>query len=126
MPDSGLAEKTPIRNTAHIIFDVNDPVVTNTTENIMVSGIVGINEQKTNEPSPISIYPNPSNSLIHVVLENNEAATARITSMDGRTFKESLDVSAGNPIDVSQLPQGMFILTVRQGTKSFQTSFVKQ
>lgn len=126
MPDSGLAEKTPIRNTAHIIFDVNDPVRTNTTENIMVSGIVSISEQNTNKPSSVSIYPNPSRSLIHVVLENDEPTIAKITSMDGRTLKDHLEISSGNPIDVSQLPRGMFILTIRQGTQSFQTSFVKQ
>ena len=43
-PKEGLAEETQIENTASIYFDFNPPIVTNTTESIMVSEILYDND----------------------------------------------------------------------------------
>ena len=55
---TGLPEETAIKNTAHIYFDFNPAIVTNTTSNLMVSKLPG----KGNNASKgklFNIYPNP-------------------------------------------------------------------
>jgi FG-GAP-like repeat len=55
---TGLPEETAIKNTAHIYFDFNPAIVTNTTNNLMVSKLPG----KVNNASKgklFNIYPNP-------------------------------------------------------------------
>ncbi|HNP99409.1 MAG TPA: T9SS type A sorting domain-containing protein, partial [Bacteroidia bacterium] len=57
-PHIGLADPTLIENTAYIVFDINDPVVTNTAFNTMVNQIpLGI----TSLPDHIKakVVPNP-------------------------------------------------------------------
>jgi len=63
-PVSGLDDYTSIENTAYIIFDSNDAIITNTTQNTMVTIIpVGISEL---ESSSIHISPNPANNYIYL------------------------------------------------------------
>ncbi|MBK9490010.1 MAG: hypothetical protein IPO07_15465 [Haliscomenobacter sp.] len=56
---SGLAEKTTIDNTAYIYFDQNPAIVTNTTQNIMVSKFEDISTSSQDKffPQTLSYIP---------------------------------------------------------------------
>ncbi|HLP94939.1 MAG TPA: T9SS type A sorting domain-containing protein [Saprospiraceae bacterium] len=61
-PKPGLPDPTLVRNTAHIYFDFNPAIVTNTTESILVETLPSIGTEEVHEePTPISkLFPNPS------------------------------------------------------------------
>jgi len=54
----GLAEETDINNTAHIYFDFNPAIVTNTTSNLMVSKLPRKGGNATTGQL-VKVYPNP-------------------------------------------------------------------
>ncbi len=69
-PKSGLADGTEINNTAYILFDVNAPVVTNTTWNTLVTTIpVGI-PYAVPAAGPWSLFPNPVTDQAVLVFPN--------------------------------------------------------
>lgn len=55
---TGLPEETNIKNTAHIYFDFNPPIVTNTTSNLMVSSLPRRGNNGS-EGKLAKVYPNP-------------------------------------------------------------------
>lgn len=86
-----------IENTAHIYFDFNAPIVTNTTYNIVAdlppedtttidtsgTGFTGINQT----PVRFTLYPNPGNGLINIHAEGLPSGHITVTALDllGRT-----------------------------------------
>lgn len=58
---AGLAEETPIRNRAGIYFDLNPPIITNTTLNTLVSKLPGVSAALDFRRSDlaVNVYPNP-------------------------------------------------------------------
>jgi len=64
-PDSTIAENTLVENTAHIYFDFNEAIVTNTTENIMVSEFPILDAVFEVDLLAIDVFPNPSGSMFY-------------------------------------------------------------
>lgn len=64
-PDSMIAPTTIIENTAHIYFDFNPAIVTNTTSNIVTLSFPTPNNVEDEYLSEISMYPNPSFGIVH-------------------------------------------------------------
>jgi hypothetical protein len=69
----------------------------------------------------MSIYPNPANQLVTILLDDAKAETgiAKVYSLSGSLVIENLTVISGNQmkIDVSSLKPGLYILEVTQGGK---------
>ncbi len=75
---TGLPDTTLINNTAHIYFDFNAAVVTNTTFNTLLYVLpVGLNE--ANESSGVFIKPNPLNESALLSFINPDAAEYTFT-----------------------------------------------
>ncbi len=64
-PRSDLTEGSVIENRANIYFDLNAPIVTNTTSNTMVSVIPGVRGPAAAERW-LSVYPNPASDRLVV------------------------------------------------------------
>jgi len=62
----GLAENTPITNSAGIYFDFNPPVITNTTQNVMVSELPVVSTTLPYELPDFIITPNPNTGVFQV------------------------------------------------------------
>ncbi len=79
-----IPENTKVRNTAFIYFDLNKPVVTNTTENVMVTSFSPISNLEDVTISQFSVYPNPASG--YIILDNaiEDAKEIKIITNDGK------------------------------------------
>lgn len=95
VPQTGLPDTTVINNTAHIFFDFNAAVVTNTTLNTLLYVLpVGINEVDDN--GGVIIQPNPF----------NESAVLTFNNPGGDMFTFTIYGIAGNKIAPEQKTKG--------------------
>ncbi len=75
---STTADFTTIENTAFIVFDSNAPIVTNTTNNLMVFMIpVGLSEA-VKESGQSIVYPNPFSETAILVFKNENHSATRL------------------------------------------------
>lgn len=118
----GLSLGTQIRNTANIYFDFNPPVITNTTQNVLVApmAIAELNNQLQ-----FHIAPNPVQSVLYITLNNNLPSNTFITinDMQGRVIKQISPLkgrgAGGEAIDVSALTQGVYLLKINGQVQRF-------
>ena len=111
-PKPGLADYTEIQNTAYIIFDSNDAIVTNTTTNTMVTTIpVALNEPNQTQ---ISIHPNPANNLIYISAKNGYSIDKVLIY---NNLGELVLAQKDAKVDVSHLPKGLYLVKVQAGEK---------
>jgi hypothetical protein len=83
---------------------------------------VGLNS--LDENSTIVLYPNPVNSDLHVVSNNTEITGVEIIDLTGKVIRSIHNNT--NSIDVSDLNQGVYILSVHAQNGISNTRFVKQ
>ncbi|MES2763069.1 MAG: T9SS type A sorting domain-containing protein [Bacteroidota bacterium] len=85
---------------------------------------VGINELNTDNID-IQIYPNPANSTLNIIDENNQLqnATIEIKNPLGQTI---FNVAFSNQIDISVLAPGIYFLTVQDKEKKRTVKVVKE
>jgi polyhydroxybutyrate depolymerase len=83
----------------------------------------GIDEQST-PISGISVYPNPANDLL--ILETSEGATLEMFNLQGQSLIKIETKAGKEQIDISKLPEGMYILNVITGTGSLVKKFIKE
>lgn len=105
-PVEGLEDYTEIENTAHIIFDFNPPIVTNTTLNTMVEMIP--TGTKEIEQSIIAIIPNPASEQIRITARQWQIEKVLIYNQLGQLVMSS----EANILDISDLAKGMYLLNV--------------
>lgn len=95
-PLTGLEEGESIENTAHIFFDFNEAIVTNTTvTTFIVEDESGLNELTFDG---ISIFPNPNNGSFTVKLTESLVGDAQMEIVDisGRVQQSSRIQLNGN------------------------------
>ncbi len=118
-PKVSLPDPTIINNTAHIFFDFNPAIVTNTTTNTLVESLPTI---ATGEPAnklgkAVKVYPNPNlGDFLVEWTDNTPAQTWQITIIDmlGRTcFHASFDQKTAQIHDLS--PGFFFVYFEKEG-----------
>lgn len=84
--------------------------------------MVKTDENKTNEPLSLSVFPNPSRDLITVIVPDTgpENATIRINDLSGqsliiRTFRMSNADDESLIVDISALSSGIYIIRLETG-----------
>jgi len=116
---------TQIQNTAHIYFDYNAPIVTNTTINEFTQ-TVSIKENK--QLSSITIYPNPSTGKYYITLQetiNSTQYNLEVYNLLGELILNQKIQSQTTQIDLSQYPQGTYILKASGANQSFHQRIIK-
>ena len=84
-PKMGLMEETVIENTASIYFDFNPPIVTNTTENVMVSELpTSVHYIGGQKDMKIEIFPNPIFDHLFIKKEKPDLLEYQIIDVNGR------------------------------------------
>ncbi len=88
---------------------------------VMCNG-TSINEtnSKTKE---ISIFPNPANTEINIVLPSNDNAQIEISNAMGQVIIKDQNK---NTIDISNLTNGLYFISVKQGQQSYTQKLIKQ
>jgi uncharacterized repeat protein (TIGR01451 family) len=117
---AGLPLHSEIRNTASIYFDLNTPVVTNTTINTL--NALGITDVKKEEPF-LHLSPNPTNSILNISTNSLYSKLIAIYDASGRKVSERVFTSS---LDISNLSQGMYLLEVKSDEGIARGRFVRQ
>jgi hypothetical protein len=97
--------------------------------NITASGAIA-NEEinagllETTETSSFALYPNPVEDELNVSFLNSTGYTFRITNTLGQQI--STGQLSGNPINVSALNTGVYIIELNNGSKRVVKKFVKK
>lgn len=111
-PHSHLSGGIVITNNARIIFDFEEPILTNTVVNT-------IKHSGNNEVNSLTIYPNPANGVVRLVLDRDYFKTEEplgidkwiITDFSGRTLLSGKsDFELFPTVDVSSLPGGVYMI----------------
>jgi len=107
--DSTVVENTEVENTAHIYFDFNEAIVTNTTKNIMVSEFPIIDATKEDELLDISVFPNPSQSRF-IFSEAIEKLV--VFDMNGRQILKKANTRS---LDMEEYLPGIYLAKIQLG-----------
>ena len=127
-PKSTLAVGDVIENTAYIIFDFNEAVVTNTTQTPV--GILALEEVR--ETAILTLFPNPNSGSFTLQLSQAKRGFAQVEvlNMLGQTVYTKKVAAAGGSfteqVNLAKLPAGLYVVKVQQAGKSFTQRFVLQ
>lgn len=117
---SDLALGTEIKNTAHIFFDFNPAVVTNTTLNTIADPLAV--EKKFN--NSMQLFPNPTSGKLSLKLNGESLDGITVTNVLGKTvLKEKIHGSQAE-INLSALEEGIYTVTLNSGKKSLQKKII--
>ena len=90
------------------------------------SEVHGIEEDGPSTPSTgsgtVMVYPNPTDGVLFIETHDRaslQTQTYRITNLMGQTLMTGQITGETQRIDVSSLPQGMYFMTVGEGTRKF-------
>ncbi len=105
----GLAENTIINNSAGIYFDANPPIITNTTENVMVSALPTVSTSSPNDLPDVFIFPNPNTGLFEVtgIAEGDYT----VLNVAGQII-ETGTIAGDSLIDISNAPRGIYFISI--------------
>ncbi|MFT5279906.1 MAG: putative repeat protein (TIGR01451 family) [Bacteroidia bacterium] len=117
-----LTQGTVMENTAHIYFDINPAVVTNTTVNT-IDLAVGITPIGGNL-NTVNFYPNPATNSITINSTDTNSALS-IFDMSGRAVHNQILQAGNTDINISQFENGTYIIRVDNGTKLSLNRLVK-
>lgn len=125
-PKANLPAGTQIKNTAFIYFDYNSPIVTNTTINEFALPL-SINENKS--AVALSVYPNPGNGKYYVKspegMKNSEISI-KVYNLFGELILTTKMQNNSSQIDLSNQPNGIYIIKVNDFNQSFTQRLIKQ
>jgi hypothetical protein len=121
-----------IKNTAAIYFDFNDPIITNTTENIIVlksnSGV----QSNASAPFFYNVFPNPTTNLINIEIDDVLSNTIMIDLFDihGRMiFNKKIECKSTkykDALSLEGLGNGIYILNIDTDGKKASVKIVKE
>lgn len=123
---------TVLKNTAHIFFDFNDPIITNTTINtIVLKSTNGIQNMGTD--MNISIFPNPTSDLVKVSLNLIKASKVnyKLYDLNGKLINQLDDAKLkygiiNQEVDLSQVSKGIYLLNISIDNKVTSVKIVKE
>ena len=124
-PKKAVSESDQIKNTAHIYFDFNEAVVTNTTLSKANKSLAGL-EQMNKEH--FVMYPNPAKNVIHIenITSSSSQTNFVITDIQGKIVSNTTSNFEGkHSIDVSNFTNGVYFIKVENDNYSESVRFVK-
>ena len=116
-PLEGLPEETVIENTAHIFFDFNPAIVTNTTNNILVEEFPTVSNKNV-FINPILLYPNPTDQFLNF---SQRIDRGKIYDINGAMIES---FGSSQSADVSSLLNGIYFIELEVDGKIWKEKFV--
>lgn len=81
---------------------------------------IGVNENKIN-PESVKLFPNPAKDVLHI-LAGNQIFKAEIRDLTGKLIKEE---HSYGPVNISELNQGIYFITVKTNSSVTNLHFIK-
>jgi len=82
---------------------------------------LGIETNETN-PGALGVYPNPATNLIYIKNAPSKLSNILIFTADGRMVLQTQISSSDQPIDISRLVQGFYLLKIDSSVFKFKKS----
>jgi hypothetical protein len=82
----------------------------------------GLRDLRANDEI-IRIYPNPAQTELKIGLSQNDINELSVRNLLGQDL---INLKNKNSIDMSSLPNGIYILTVKQGENIYSKKFIKE
>jgi len=108
-----LQSADSIANTAHIFFDFNEPIKTNSVVNIVGTPIKIAENYRENN---VAISPNPASSFTVIRFGENGVYNLEVTTMDGRLVKSDKIIGNQYLLNTSELKSGVYIVKIASGS----------
>jgi uncharacterized repeat protein (TIGR01451 family) len=124
-PLADLPAGTIIENTAHIFFDFNEAIVTNTTENeFMISTAV----QDLAEGPSMLVFPNPGTGLFTLEIDaaHSQLVWVEVYNLRGERLLQLSTNDSRTMLDLSAYPSGMYIVRAQNESGARHLKVVKQ
>jgi fimbrial isopeptide formation D2 family protein len=118
---TGLANGTEIKNTAHIYFDYNAAVVTNTTLNTIN---ISLNVNETISEIENTIYPNPVSDMVNISFNENVNGLLQVRDITGRiVYSTNANNTNFLSLNVASWNTGMYEISIA-GTPMVNKRFI--
>ena len=111
---------TVINNTAHIYFNYNRSISTNTVFNTIATP-VNIATQDRDENNQVYIFPNPTHDKVTVIYPNaaHQQCTIVLKNMLGQPIYKTVSNSEKAILSNLNLPTGVYIVEIKCGDKEY-------
>lgn len=106
------------------VYDSSEWNVLSTNECSNLGSHVQALSVETFDDASITVYPNPVKTLLHIDLKENGETKVEIINILGKRVLNTT-ITASKTINVGELKTGVYILKIKQDTKSFIKRMVK-
>jgi uncharacterized repeat protein (TIGR01451 family) len=117
-----------IKNTAHIYFDLNPAIVTNTTISTLTNkkNLTFVNEQTTSKS--LLIFPNPTTSILKVQINSCiKNGTIKIFTLEGKlAYEQSNLYGSAFMVDMEKYTNGVYFIELLSNNNAYRAKFLKQ
>jgi hypothetical protein len=111
--NGSLAIGDSITNRANIYFDFNDPIITNFA---IISRVDDIDEVKVIESKTYTVYPNPTNGIVHIANIRGTVSSFELYDHQGKLMHTFLKESLNEfKFDITTLQSGLYFLKDNHG-----------
>jgi uncharacterized repeat protein (TIGR01451 family) len=127
-PLTGLPAPTEVTNTAGIYFDLNPPVVTNTTLNTLVYVLpLGLSHFAINKDGSL-FFPNPMEHTAQIQFKASQQEPFQLTIVNawGQLVLQQSAVQSPAVIERNNLLPGVYVYTLTNGTTQYVGKFIVQ
>lgn len=119
---SGTTTTPPATNTAEsvVLFD-NLTITASATDSLLATDQVNVVE------NAFSVYPNPATTVINITNDHSKITGATVVDANGRALKRaSFDATTNAQINVSDLPAGVYLITIESAEGKVTKKVIKQ
>lgn len=125
-PNPSLQLNDAVDNTAHIVFDFNAPITTNTARTLVVEVEVPVQERRP--AGALLLSPNPTSGTLRISLPTETAkemmvGTLQIFNASGKVILSQSHPCNSCSVDVSRLPSGSYFMLLKTAQGDFVGRF---
>lgn len=120
---TSLQPGTEIANTAHIYFDINPAVVTNTVIS-KIPNVSGIG--RATKEDGVTVYPNPADNTLFIESKTDRFNKVLLVNTLGQVVAEQAIRKGNNAISISRLSSGIYYLILNGAEGSRSLKITKQ
>ena len=122
-PRADITVGEVVSNTVGIYFDLNPPVITNTSE-LVVEFSTQVRDQELGQ---LRVFPNPASDVVRITLaEAGAIRELRMYSTDGREVSRFSGTTAAYDLDLSSLSAGAYVVRAFTTGAIYQAHLIKR